>query len=150
MPFLTAFGNRVMIKPRGSSGYTEVAIFGHNHNESDEGHDVTSSVHQGMQALVASILRGGGTIRGHIRDADVANNPAYPWVTNIVIVAQGTGIIKLEYADRQAFQIAYFISNVEYTNETAGGTDFAATFKFNAEAASSPTSPGTTTYVRPL
>lgn len=125
MPFDTAFGNGVFIKPTGAGDYTQVDVYGHSATESDEGHEVTSTLHQGLQGLVASILRGQVTIRGHLKQA------AYPW--SLSIKAQGTGDIKVMFGAQQPFFMGYFISQVAYSNENAGGTDFEATFKLNAE-----------------
>ncbi len=141
MGFDASYANGVFIKPTGAGAYTQIDIYGHNHGESDEGHDITSTLHGGYQAIVDSIIRGQATIRGHL------TSDGYPWVRSIVV--RGKGQIKIQYGNQKEFVMYYFISSVGYTNETAGGTDFEATFKMNAEATKLASDSLANTYVRP-
>lgn len=134
MPFDTGYANGVFIKPTGAGAYTQVDVYGHSLSESDEGHDVTSTLHAGFQAKVLSVLRGQITIRGHLKQG------SYPW--GYPIKAQGTGLIKVQFGSQQPFIMGYYISQVAYSNETAQGTDFEATFQMNAEV--NPTTPSQT------
>lgn len=126
MSFSTAFQNTVSIRLTGQSSYTELCDFRHDLTESDEGHEVTSSCHNGVQAWVASILRGEITASFHIKDDQ------YPWDTGMR--AQATGELDAQFGTGQSFFFPFFLSRAQHTNETAGGTDFNATFKLNGEA----------------
>lgn len=131
MPFDSGYPNGIFIKPEGAGEYTQIDVYRHSGNESDQGHDVTSTSHNGFQAKVPTILRGTQRISGHLKSDD-----GYPWANSIK--AQGTGLIKAQYGTLQEFVMAYYIPEVSYTNETAAGTDFEATFEMNAEAADNP------------
>ena len=124
--FLPGYQNRISIKLAGQSSFTQLCNFRHNWAESDEGHEVTSSCHEGIQAFVASILRGEGDASFRIKDDQ------YPWTVGIR--AQAIGMFQVELGNRRPFLIPFFMSRVAYANETAGGTDAAVNFKLNAEA----------------
>ena len=126
MSFKPGYPNRVSIKLWNQSVYTELCNFRHTWTESDDGHEVSSSCHNGIQAFIASVLRGEGEASFHISDDQ------YPW--DVGIRAQATGMLKIEFGDREPFLVPFFITRVAYTNETAAGTDFQVSFKLNAEA----------------
>ncbi len=126
MSFSTAFQNTIAIKLTGQSSYTELCDFRHDLTESDEGHEVTSSCHLGVQAFVASILRGEASASFHIKDDQ------YPW--SVGMRAQATGILAAQFGTSQVFYFPFFLSRAQHTNETAAGTDFNATFKLSAES----------------
>ena len=126
MPFEAGYQNLLFMKLTGQSSYTELCDFRHEWTESDEGHEVTSACHEGVQAFVASILRGEGTASFHIKSEQ------YP--SDLGIVAQATGLFQPEFGDQRSPTIPFFISRVSHTNETAAGTDYTVTFKLNAEA----------------
>ena len=128
MGFKAGAVNRVSWKPDGASAYVELCNFRHGLTFSDEGHEVTSSCHEGTQAFIASILRGEGDASFHLKTEQL------PWTSAISIRAQVSGMWKAEFANRNPFIIPIYISRVAYTNETAGGTDYAVTFKLSAEA----------------
>lgn len=127
MGFDTSYANVLSIKPIGAGSFTQIDVYAHNLTDGDEGHEVTSTLHGGYQAFVDSIRRGEITIRGHL------TSDGYPWSGSIV--PRGKGAIRAEFAGHQPFIMYYFITRVGYSNEVAGGTDFEATFKMNAEAA---------------
>jgi hypothetical protein len=126
MGFNAGKANKILIKLSGQAQFTELCDFRHGWNESDEGHEVTSSCHDGVQAFVASILRGEGDASFHIKDDQ------YPW--SIGIRAQATGMFQVQFGNAQAFTIPFFMNRVGYVNEVAGGTDAQVSFKLNAEA----------------
>ena len=126
MGFTAGYANRVSWQPEGSANYVELCNFRHGLTLSDEGHEVTSSCHEGVQAFIPSILRGEGDASFHI------NTDQYPW--DVGIAAQVSGMMQFEFGDRQPFYVPVYISRVAYTNETAGGSDYAVSFKLNAEA----------------
>jgi hypothetical protein len=126
MPFKPGYPNGVYWKPTGGSAFTQIVSFRHDHNESDEGHDVTSSSSNGIQEVIATILRGDGTLSGHL------DNDLYPWA--IGLVSQASGQLKMEYGDQDPFFLPVYISRLHVTNETAAGTDFDVSFKMNGLA----------------
>lgn len=126
MSFSTAFQNTISIQLTGQSSFTELCDFRHDLTESDEGHEVTSSCHNGVQAFVASILRGEASASFHIK------NDQYPW--DVGLRAQATGVLEANFGTSEPFFFPFFLSRAQHTNETAAGTDFNATFKLNAEA----------------
>jgi len=125
MPFKAGYINGIAWTPTGGSP-TTLCQFRHSHSESDEGHEVTSSCHNGIQAFVASILRGEGTASFHITTA------SQPW--SLGIVAQATGYFSCMYGNLSVFTIPVFISRVNYQNEVAAGTDYDVTWKLSAES----------------
>jgi len=125
MPFKPGYINGIAWTPTGGSP-TTLCDFRHSHSESDEGHEVTSSCHNGIQAFIASILRGEGTASFHITTA------SQPW--SLGIVAQATGTFSCMYGSQSVFTIPAFISRVNYQNETAAGTDYDVTWKLSAES----------------
>lgn len=130
MSFTAGATNSVSIKDNAATSYTELCDFRHSMSISDEGHEITSSCHEGVQAFISSVLRGEGTASFHIRSTQ------YPWSGSINIKAQAKGLLKFEFGDAQQFVFPYYISRVQYENETAGGSDYTASFKLNAEAGS--------------
>lgn len=140
--FDTGYPNGVFIQPLGAGAFTQIDIYGHNHSEQDQGHEVSSTLHNGVQAFADSLLRGEATVRGHLKRG------AYPWTQ--AIKARGRGYLKVQYGNVQPFVIPYRIPRVGYTNETAAGTDFEATFTLDAETPSVDTgSPPVTQYTYP-
>lgn len=131
MPFKAGYPNAITWTPTGGPT-TTLCDFRHSHSESDEGHEVTSSCHNGIQAFISSILRGEGSASFHITTATL------PW--SLGIVAQATGVLVAQYGDVSGFTIPVFISRVNYQNETAAGTDYDITWKLSAESG---------TYTRP-
>lgn len=125
MPFKAGYPNAITWTPTGGAA-TTLCDFRHSHSESDEGHEVTSSCHNGIQAFIASILRGEGSASFHITTAQL------PWTLGIV--AQATGVLTPQYGAQSGFTIPVFISRVNYQNETAAGTDFDITWKLSAES----------------
>jgi hypothetical protein len=126
MGFTAGYPNRVSWKADGNANYVELCNFRHGLTFSDEGHEVTSSCHEGIQAFIPSILRGEGDASFHIKTEQ------YPW--NVSIDAQVIGMMQFEFGDRVPFYVPVYISRIAYTNETAGGSDYCVTFKLNAEA----------------
>lgn len=128
MGFKAGYANRVSWKPDGAGSYVELCNFRHGLTLSDEGHEVTSSCHEGVQAFIPSILRGEGDASFHLKTEQL------PWASSIAIGPQISGLWKAEFANRDPYIVPVYISRVAYTNETAGGTDYGVTFKLNAEA----------------
>lgn len=126
MGFQAGKQNAILWRATGQASYTTLCDFRHEFSESDEGHEVTSSCHNGVQAFIASILRGEGTASFHLKTEQ------HPWALGIV--AQATGEIKQQYSNQKEFVIPVYISRVNYVNETAAGTDYNVTFKLSAES----------------
>ncbi len=123
--FRSGASNYISWQPTGGQ---EVILcnFRHQWSESDEGHEVTSSCHDGVQAFIASILRGEGSAAFHIRDGDE------PW--NVGIVAGASGVFRASFGNIEIFVIPAYVGRINYENEVAGGTDYSVNFKLNAEA----------------
>jgi hypothetical protein len=119
--------NGVSWQPTGAGAAVDLVAFRHEFSESDEGSEVTSTIHDGVQAFVDSILRGEGTASFHL------NSDVYPWDNGISAGAAGVIFAKFGPTGVE-FSIPVHISRVNYQNEVAGGCDYNVTFKLNAEA----------------
>jgi hypothetical protein len=123
--FRSGVQNRVTWSVGGTSAYVTLDQFRHRLSERDEGHEVTSAGHNGIEAFVASILRGTVDCSCHIKDDAYASD--------IGIKAQVAGVLKFEFGNRRVHTVPIFITEVTYENETAAGTDYTFRAKFNQE-----------------
>lgn len=125
MPFKAGRGSTITILLNGDSEPVELNQFRHNHSENDEGTEVTSVSHDGIQAFIATILRGQASASFHI------NSDNLPWASGLK--AQAAGEMLIQYGGTYTFTFPFYISSVDYQNEQAGGCDYTVTFKLSGE-----------------
>lgn len=128
MPFIAGKDNTVEWKPAGTNTFIALDYFRRAWRESNEGTDVTSSSHNGVQACIATIFRGEGSASFHLTSAQTPYN-----ATNL-IRAGLNGILRITHNAANSQEIPVLITSVDYQNEVAGGCDYTVTFKLNAEA----------------
>ncbi len=130
MPFVAGKDNSVEWKPAGANSFITLNQFRRSWRESNEGTDVTSSIHGGVQAVLATILRGEGSVSFHTHTAQM------PYTSSNLIRAGLNGILRISHNGLGSTQnIPVLITSVDYQNEIAGGCDHTFTVKLNQEAA---------------
>lgn len=93
-------------------------VTGHSWQEMIDRLDVTSSVHGGIQSLIAGIFRGEGNIKGYI------NTSIYPWAFPYLIRAGSNGTLFVDFGSATPFSVSAMVVKVHSQHAIEGRVEF--------------------------
>lgn len=125
MPFVPGFVCGAAATPIGRPLWV-LNVTGHSWKEIVDILDVTSTLHNGIQALIAGILRGDGTVKGFI------DSTVYPW--NAPIRAGVNALMALSVGGLGSITIPGLIGEVGEQSAVEGKCEYNFAFKLNVLA----------------
>ncbi len=130
MSFQAGFNKGTTFQPTGIGAAGVFFVTGHSWSEMIDKIDVTHTGTEGVQALLAGILRGDGNMKANIDSAQIISNPA------VGLRAGTNGVMQFFYysATLNPFVVPCMVIKVNYKSESAGKTEYDCDVSLNALA----------------
>lgn len=124
MPLQAGYDKAVFFKPDGGAEQT-LDVVDHSWKEMVDAIDVTHTGTNGLQALLAGILRGDGTIKAVL---NTSQNPAGP---DVALRAGATGMIEFDYGFDVPFTVPCLVVDLLHQSQVAGRVEWTCSVKLS-------------------
>ena len=129
MPFQSGATKNVKFTVSGGA-LIAYSITEHSWEELVDKLDITSTSHAGIQAILAGIFRGTGSVKA-VLNTDAGN---MPWVAANGIRAGNNGVFQFFVSSTLYFSVPAMVMKVKYSSQVAGKIEWAGDIELNAEA----------------